>query len=431
MKVQCHSLVMVNTKLSMNPRQQQQQHPQTGVTIIRMSNTNNKTKNGTHSAGAVATTNGGSGNGNHKQEDEILEVNLIGVNENGTPDNVLGDFTEFLATGQLSDMVMRCADGRFIECHRLMLAARAKNLRHFICGRNYLITELVFRNCVKFEHLQALVNLIYRGHINGQDHQITSTLWKLFKIFGVRVTAKCFKSSQNGQKELAHQLKYDSVENDVEKGALKFEKIIQEYRSETRRKTRRRDTGNVSMASTAEEVHNSSPGGQNKRKIKPARPPGVIVISDDDWSSASCSSSVSSLSSSSSDGEQMETTAAAAQPPQLVQQPRVIVAKQQHPLVNGKLVLAPKLNATISNSAIKTTATTRSDRGKEEERTETVLSIYSSPAPFCCHFEPQVRSSDRGEYYYYYFVIPVRHSLSHPKKALNHPRHPLSENGSI
>lgn len=308
--------VMVNKKLSMNHRQQQQQLQSNGVTLKMI-----KIKNG-NSAGTVAAN----GTGVQKQEDEILEVNLIGVNDNGEPDNVLGDFTEFLDTSQLSDIVMRCSDGRFIECHRLMLAARARNLRHFICGRNFLVTELVFRSCVKFEHLQALVNLIYRGHINGHDHQITSTLWKLFKIFGVRVTAKCYKA-MNGQKELAHQLKHDSVENDVDKGAMKFEKIIQEFRSETRRKTRR---GRVIAAKpeAGEGAHNEDLG-QVKQKRKSERQPGVIVISDDDWSSASCSSSVSSLSSSSSEGEVTENA-----PPD----PSTIVLKTQQ--TNGKPVNA-------------------------------------------------------------------------------------------
>lgn len=230
------------------------------------------------------------------QEDQILEVNLIGPNHNGTPDNVSGDFSEFLDTGQLSDIVMRCSDGRYVECHRLVLAARANNLRHFLCGRNYLVSELVFRNCVKFEHLQALVNLIYRGHINGANHQITSTLWKLFKIFGVRVTAQCFASDQNGQKELVHQLKYESVETNVERGALKFEKIIKEFRSETRRKVRRQPS-----ARNGGRGVDGVPVSIRKKKSGPA---GVIVISDDEqaeWSSASCSSSVSSLSSSSSE----------------------------------------------------------------------------------------------------------------------------------
>ena len=140
---------------------QQQQPATNGSVAIQM--TKVKPVNG-----VPVSTNGSAGAsaGAQKQEDEILEVNLIGVNENGTPDNVLGDFTEFLDSGQLSDIIMRCSDGRFIECHRLMLAARARNLRHFVCGRNFLVTELVFRSCVKFEHLQALTNLIYRGQIN-------------------------------------------------------------------------------------------------------------------------------------------------------------------------------------------------------------------------------------------------------------------------
>lgn len=323
---------MVNTKLPMSQHQQQLQT--NGVTLKMIKIKNGNTGN---AAGAGAGTTNGSGAATTKQEDEILEVNLIGVNEDGAPDNVLGDFTEFLETGQLSDMVMRCSDGRFIECHRLVLAARARNLRHFMCGRNFLVTELVFRSCVKFEHLKALVNLIYRGHINGQDHQITSTLWKLFKIFGVRVTAKCFKA-KNGQKELAHQLKHDSVENDMEKGAMKFEKIIQEFRSETRRKTRRAKVGGGGAGDVP-----AGEGVPNGEKRKTERQPGVIVISDDDWSSASCSSSVSSLSSSSSEGELVEN------PSQT--QPRGIIVKQQQ--TNGK---AAHKVTTNSNSAIKTSA---------------------------------------------------------------------------
>lgn len=310
-----------------------------------------KVKNGSNNYGA--TSNGGGVPVQKQQEDEILEVNLIGVNDD------LGDFTEFLDTGQLSDMVMRCSDGRFIECHRLMLAARARNLRHFMCGRNFQITELVFRNCVKFDHLQALVNLIYRGRINGQDHQITSTLWKLFKIFGVRVTAKCFKN-----KELAHELKYDSVEGNAEKGAMKFEKIIREFRSETRRKTRRRPsaTGNGAVAANGEELRPTT--GEEagavtttktaKRKHANARPPGVIVISDDEqgeWSSASCSSSISSLSSSSSEGEQQMEG-----PPQPPPPPRVTPTGRQQQ-TNGKARTANNNNN--SNSAMKTSRNER------------------------------------------------------------------------
>lgn len=155
---------MVNNKSPMNHHQQQLQTNGVTLKMIRIKNGNSAggTSNGV--AGAVPVA-------GQKQEDEILEVNLIGVNGGGEPDNVLGDFTEFLDSGQFSDLVMRCSDGRFIECHRLVLAARARNLRHFVCGRNFSITELVFRSCVKFEHLQALVSLIYRGHINGQDHQ--------------------------------------------------------------------------------------------------------------------------------------------------------------------------------------------------------------------------------------------------------------------
>lgn len=330
---------MVNNKLPMNHQQPKR--------MIKVKNGSNNYGNG----GGVPAS-----GVQKQQEDEILEVNLIGVNDNGTPDNVLGDFTEFLDTGQLSDMVMRCSDGRFIECHRLMLAARARNLRHFMCGRNFQITELVFRNCVKFDHLQALVNLIYRGRINGQDHQITSTLWKLFKIFGVRVTAKCFKN-----KELAHELKYDSVEGNAEKGAMKFEKIIREFRSETRRNVRRRPSatngaataGGEEMRPTGlkegEDVATAKP---SKRKHATARPPGVIVISDDEqggeWSSASCSSSISSLSSSSSEGEQQMES-----PPQ---PQRVTPGRQQQPQANGK---GRTINNSNSNSAMKTSRNER------------------------------------------------------------------------
>lgn len=253
-----------------------------------------KMKNGNASSNSTSAT-----------DDEVLEVNLISAQCD------LGDFTEFLDTGQLADIVLRCSDGRFIDCHRLVLAARARNLRHF-CGPNFLVTELVFRNCVKFEHLQALVNLLYRGHITGKEHQITSTLWKLFKIFGVRVAAKCFRTNaKSGQRELAHELKYMGDE-DVEKGAAKFEKIVHEFRSETRRRRRRNDpqrgengtattgkTGTGVAAATTTTGASSRNSGSGKQR--------VIVISDDDeqgvWSSASCTSSVSSLSSSSSDGE--------------------------------------------------------------------------------------------------------------------------------
>lgn len=307
--------VMVN---NLNHKQQQQQLQSGGVTLKMVK---------------IKSVNGGAANGQQqkadKQEDEILEVNLIETSDSENSSG-LGDFTEFLETGQLSDMVMRCSDGRFIECHRLVLAARARNLKHFVCGRNLLVTEFVFRSCVKFEHLQALINLIYRGHINGHDHQITSTLWKLFKIFGVRVTAKCFKGLKNGQKELAHQLKHDTVEADVEKGAMKFEKIIQEFRTETRRTTRRLKTGSAGLL-----AEKTALNGQVCKEKKTGQP-GVIVISDeDDWSSASCNSSVSSLSSSSSEAETVETTKK---------------AKQQQ---NGKSNAVMKQMTSNSNSALK------------------------------------------------------------------------------
>lgn len=217
-----------------------------------------------------------------REEEEILEVELIG---NGDKNVSLNDFSEFLDTGQFSDLVLRCADGRHVECHRLLFAARATNFKHFVESRNFKVTEIVFRRCVKYEHLQALVSLVYRCHITGAEHEITSTLWKLIKIFGVRVSAQCFaKNVHNGHKELAHELKYDGVES-AAKGALKFERIVGEFRSEARRKVRRRP---------------------NKRKpVRMARDPSVIVISDEEhvggWSSVSCSSSLSSLSSSSSD----------------------------------------------------------------------------------------------------------------------------------
>lgn len=305
--------------------------------------------------------------------DEVLEVNLIG--ENG-PENVSGEFAEFLETSQLSDLVIRCSDGRFIECHRLLLAARARNLRHFMSASGqFNLTELVFRNCVKFEHIQALVSLIYRGHINGQDHQITSTLWKLFKIFGIRVTAKCFKNSSSGSKELAHELKYDSVELNAEKGAAKFEKIIREFRSETRKRTRRRPS-----ATTENADKSGVETGKTKSRKTATRPPGVIVISDEEqeeWSSASCSSSVSSLSSSSSDGE------SAANPQ------RVIQGRGQQ--TNGKARGGGGGAAILSmnsNSAIKTNKAHKS--GKKEFPTGLQAGIIDSfpcpaegAAPFC------------------------------------------------
>lgn len=228
------------------------------------------------------------------EDEEILIVKLIG---NGRNHNI-GDFTEFLTTGQFSDLILKCDDGQFVECHRLLLASRAVNFKYFASSRSFLVSEITFRRCVKIEHLQALVQLAYQCQINGEQHEITSTLWKLIKIFGIRVSAKCYsKNPQNGHTELEHELENDTPDHQVndpeaqERGAAKFERVVKEFRCEAKRRIKK------------EKVNK-----ENSNRANVLADSSVILISDEEQRGAdegrptsSCSSDLSSLSGSTSD----------------------------------------------------------------------------------------------------------------------------------